>query len=165
MVSNKEELMFEKGALYKNDTKNEILTQGYLKKYINHARNNITPILCDDSIKLTAMLWTIFREKDFNHSEGAKVLPTTIRSYETIIRLSTAHAKLRLSSTVDVVDCVEAFKIMCFCLYKDEFALEKELKESINAILEEFPEIEDDKIRSKDQSLDVRNKRFGSLKS
>lgn len=50
---------------------------------------------------------------------GLKVLPITIRSYETLIRLSTAHAKLRLSSQVEIVDCVEAFKLVVFSLYKN----------------------------------------------
>lgn len=54
-----------------------------------------------------------------------KVLPVTIRSYETLIRLSTAHAKLRLSSQIEIVDCVEAFKLVVFSLYKDENALDK----------------------------------------
>lgn len=110
------------------------------------------------------MFWAMVREKDFSQKEGYKVLPTTIRSYETMIRLSTAHAKLRLSSTVDIVDCVQAFRLITFCIYNDEHALEKELKECLRVIVEEFPQVEDDKIKSKDQSLE-RNRKHGSLKS
>lgn len=134
LFSVKDDMMFEKGALFKSNSKHEMLTQAYLKKFVAHARNNVMPILCDETIKLSATLWTLIREKDFVHKEGNRVLPTTIRSYETLIRLSTAHAKLRLSSAVEIADCVEAFKLMCFCIYKDEFALEKELKETLRSI-------------------------------
>ena len=36
----------------------------------------------------------------------AKTLPVTARMLETLIRLSTAHAKLRLSARVEEEDCV-----------------------------------------------------------
>lgn len=35
-------------------------------------------------------------------------MPITIRTYETLIRLSYAHAKLRLSNKVEIDDCKEA---------------------------------------------------------
>ena len=67
---------------------------------------------------------------------GARVLPITIRSYETLIRLSSAHAKLRLSSVVEIVDCIEAFQLMVYSLYKDEYALDKELTEALKTVSE-----------------------------
>lgn len=45
-----------------------------------------------------------------------KTVSITIRSHETLIRLSTAHAKLRQSSKIEVKDCLEAVKLMSFCL-------------------------------------------------
>jgi len=43
---------------------------------------------------------------------GHKVMPITIRTLESIIRLSTAHAKLRLAKSVNVNDVKEACKLM-----------------------------------------------------
>ena len=55
--------MFEKSALFKGDNKIEILTQGYLKRYINHCRKNINPILSDEAVELLANLWACLRDK------------------------------------------------------------------------------------------------------
>lgn len=76
-------------------------------------------------------MWTVLRQKDLGERESiqTKVLPITIRSYETLIRLSTAHAKLRQSSSVELYDCVEGFRLMVFCLYGSEDALDDDLKQ------------------------------------
>ena len=105
-----EQVIFEKNSIYQQpDSKSkEILEQGYLKKYISHCKYNIHPELTDSSVALLAELWTLLRQRDQNekHTSMKKVLPITIRSFETLIRLSTAHAKLHLSSTIEVRDCV-----------------------------------------------------------
>ena len=49
-----------------------------------------------------------------------KTLPVTARSLETIIRLSSAHAKARLSQLVEVKDCEGAMDILSFALYHEE---------------------------------------------
>lgn len=144
-VAEKEELMFEKSNLFKGDSRTEILTQGYLRQYVNYCRKNVFPTLLDDSISLLASLWAMLREKDSENSGDGKdlsVLPITIRSYETLIRLATAHAKLRLSPTVDIKDCEEAFRLMVFSLRGDEHALDKELEDCLRTIGVETMEIE-----------------------
>ena len=47
---------------------------------------------------------------------GSKTLPVTPRALETIIRLSSAHAKSRLSRVVEEIDCRVALEIMTFAL-------------------------------------------------
>lgn len=119
--SRQDENTFEKSNVFKSDAKTEILTQGFLKKYINHCKKNVAPVLNDDSVELLSDMWTLLRQKDSDGgSYKMKVLPITIRSHETLIRLSTAHAKLRQSPYVEPVDCLEAFKLMSFCLYANE---------------------------------------------
>lgn len=45
--------------------------------------------------------------------------PLTARTLETLIRLSTAHAKARLSATVDERDAIAAEEILRFALFKE----------------------------------------------
>lgn len=47
-------------------------------------------------------------------------MPVTIRTLETIIRLSTAHAKLRLSKNVEVEDCKIALNLLEYALFGEE---------------------------------------------
>lgn len=65
-----------------------------------------------------SQMWTLLRQRDQNSKSGSKtkVLPITIRSFETLIRLSTAHAKLHTAKEVQIRDCIEAFRLMIYCL-------------------------------------------------
>lgn len=125
-----EEGMFERSNVFKSDSKTEILTQSFLKKYIAYCKLHIEPQLTDETIELLARMWGLLRQEDFKEkvSSTHKVLPITIRSLESLIRLATSHAKLRQSQEIEVKDCIEAFKLMRFCLYDDENSLNGELK-------------------------------------
>lgn len=72
-------------------------------------------------------MWVLLRQKDVAGKSNSiyKVLPITIRSLETLIRLSTAHAKLRQSKEVQIKDCVEAFRLVTSCIEDNEHALDK----------------------------------------
>lgn len=49
-------------------------------------------------------------------------LPVTARSLETLIRLASAHAKARLSHTVEEADAAKAMNLMSFALYHETTA-------------------------------------------
>ena len=107
------------------------MEQGFLKKYISHCKYNIHPELTDSSVNLLSELWALLRQRDQHEKSTSmkKVLPITIRSFETLIRLSTAHAKLHMSNRIEVRDCVEAFRLMSYCLEGDSFALDSDLRD------------------------------------
>ncbi len=94
------------------------------------------PELTDDAVELGASLWNLLRQKDMvdKESSNTRVLPVTIRTHESLIRLATAHAKLLQSSYVEVVNVIEGFKLMTHCLYSDENAL----MEDVYSILKEL---------------------------
>ena len=56
--------------------------------------------LTDEAIKYLVAEYAELRQKRDN-----RTLPITARLLETMIRLSTAHAKLRLSAKVELSDC------------------------------------------------------------
>jgi len=43
-----------------------------------------------------------------------------VRTLETLIRLGTAHAKLRLSTEVTIADIQVVFKILNFCIFDED---------------------------------------------
>lgn len=78
----------------------------------------------------------MLREKDRQEKvvNKNKVLPITIRSFETLIRLSTAHAKLHGEKEIQIRDCIEAFRLMIYCLEGDSYALDGDVKEILRKI-------------------------------
>jgi DNA replication licensing factor MCM3 len=65
------------------------------------------------------------RSQDFDNSDVARTQPVTARALETLIRLSTAHAKARLSKTVDAVDAETAIELVQFAYFKKVLAKDK----------------------------------------
>ncbi len=55
-------------------------------------------------------------------------MPITARTLETLLRLSTAHAKARLSSRVERLDAEAAVEILQFALYAEVQAKQKKTK-------------------------------------
>jgi DNA replication licensing factor MCM3 len=85
--------------------KKEIFSLAFLKKYIHYARARVKPILSKDAMELIGVYYSQLRNpSETDMSMKHQTLPITARTLETLIRLSTAHAKARLSSTVEQVN-------------------------------------------------------------
>eukprot|EP01086_Lenisia_limosa_P004871 TRINITY_DN2073_c0_g1_i1.p1 TRINITY_DN2073_c0_g1~~TRINITY_DN2073_c0_g1_i1.p1 ORF type:complete len:811 (+),score=243.98 TRINITY_DN2073_c0_g1_i1:304-2433(+) len=91
-----------------------LLTQTFLKKYLQYAKR-VKPALTDAAIDLISDTYASLRER-----EGKKTLPITARTCETLIRLSTAFAKARLSTKVEKKDAEEASKVLKQALEADK---------------------------------------------
>ncbi len=59
-------------------------------------------------------------------AQDTKTLPVTPRTMETMIRLATAHAKCRLSRTVELLDAQAACDVMNFALYNEVGTVERD---------------------------------------
>lgn len=91
-----------------------ILTLDFLKKFIYYAKTRFQPVLTDAAIDLIAEGYAELRSQ-----QNARTLPVTARSLETLIRLASAHAKSRLSKSIDREDAEKAMSLMSFALYHD----------------------------------------------
>ncbi|WVZ23420.1 hypothetical protein V8G54_001964 [Vigna mungo] len=99
--------------------KRDTLTIKFLKKYIHYAKHRIQPELTDEASENIVTAYAELRNASSNAKTGG-TLPITARTLETIIRLSTAHAKLKLSRKVSKSDVEAALKVLNFAIYHKE---------------------------------------------
>ena len=92
----------------------DLLTKNFLRKYLHFSKSQIRPILSDNAMDSISTAFAGMRAKQTH-----KNLPVTARSLETVIRLSSAHAKVRLSNTVDEEDVEMAMELMNFVMFHE----------------------------------------------
>ncbi|KAK6917209.1 MCM OB domain [Dillenia turbinata] len=100
--------------------KQETLTIKFLKKYIHYAKHRIQPKLSDEAMNHIATAYAELRNASSDPKSGGGTLPITARTLETMIRLSTAHAKLKLKAEVLKSDVEAALKVLNFAIYHKE---------------------------------------------
>ncbi|KFM25074.1 DNA replication licensing factor MCM3-like protein 3 [Auxenochlorella protothecoides] len=100
--------------------KREPLSIPFLKKYVAFAKQRFAaPELTPEASDAIAEYYA-----DLRTSPEVKALPVTVRTLETLIRLSCAHAKVRLSAYVEPRDVTEVIAIMDLILKSDPSAQE-----------------------------------------
>ena len=103
-----------RGSVGESGQPREILTKDFLRKYIRFAKLQTSPTLTDEAMEMISSSYANMRAKS-----GMKNLPVTARTLETIIRLSSASAKVRLSVKVETEDVDIAVELINFCLFHE----------------------------------------------
>ncbi|KAI9365512.1 minichromosome maintenance protein 3 [Zopfochytrium polystomum] len=98
--------------------RNELLSIPFLKRFIQYAKERVKPQLTDEACASITELYGKLRTEKDGREEKYRTVPITARTLETLIRLSTAHAKSRLSPIVEKVDTEVARSILEFALYQ-----------------------------------------------
>ncbi|KAJ3037653.1 MCM DNA helicase complex subunit [Rhizophlyctis rosea] len=99
--------------------KPELLSISFVKKYIHYAKTRIRPTLKPEAAQMISREYVELRSVREGDDNMHRTMPITARTLETLIRLSTAHAKARLSPMVDEEDVEVAVEILKFALYKE----------------------------------------------
>ncbi|EPQ61063.1 MCM-domain-containing protein [Gloeophyllum trabeum ATCC 11539] len=102
----------------KKEKKVEVLNIQFVKKYIQYAKSKPAPVLTKGAADYIVEVYATLRNEEAE-SNKKKTSPLTARTLETLIRLSTAHAKARLSAKVELADAEVAEEIIRFALYKE----------------------------------------------
>uniref|UniRef100_A0A8C7T204 DNA replication licensing factor MCM3 n=1 Tax=Oncorhynchus mykiss TaxID=8022 RepID=A0A8C7T204_ONCMY len=97
--------------------KEKVVTMEFIRKYI-HVAKLVKPVLTQQASDHIAEEYSKLRSHDQVNAESARTMPVTARALETMIRLSTAHAKARMSKTTDLVDVEAALELMQFAYFK-----------------------------------------------
>ena len=95
----------------------EVLSIPFIKKYIQYAKRE-KPILTKGAADHIVSVYSALRNDELD-SGTRRTSPITARTLETLIRLSTAHAKARLSKRVEQKDADVAEQILRFALFKE----------------------------------------------
>ncbi|TKA80669.1 hypothetical protein B0A49_00810 [Cryomyces minteri] len=96
----------------------EVISIPFIKKYIQYAKSRIKPILTKGAADHIVATYSALRNDEMEGNQR-KTSPMTARTLETLIRLSTAHAKARLSTRVEQKDAEVAEAILRFALFKE----------------------------------------------
>jgi DNA replication licensing factor MCM3 len=96
----------------------EVLSIPFIKKYIQYAKTRVKPVLTKGAADHIVSVYSGLRNDEMEGNQR-KTSPLTARTLETLIRLSTAHAKSRLSSRVEQKDAEQAEKILRYALFKE----------------------------------------------
>ncbi|VVT57419.1 uncharacterized protein SAPINGB_P005686 [Magnusiomyces paraingens] len=126
-TSEKESTVFEKfnSLLHsglvdagQNPDEIEVLSIPFIRKYVQYAKTRINPQLTDEANTYIVSTYSALRNDQLAGNQR-HTSPITVRTLETLIRLSTAHAKSRLSSRVEEKDVEVAEELLRFALFKD----------------------------------------------
>ncbi|XP_067240219.1 DNA replication licensing factor MCM3 [Chanodichthys erythropterus] len=109
--------------------KDRVVSKEFMRKYI-HVAKALSPVLTQDAANHIAEEYSRLRSQEQLGSDIARTSPVTARTLETLIRLSTAHAKARMSKVVELLDTEVAVELVQFAYFKK--VLEKERKRSRN---------------------------------
>lgn len=95
-----------------------LLHLDFVKKYIEVAKC-IKPVLTEEACEMIGEEYSRLRSQDFEGGDNvSRTQPVTARALETLIRLSTAHAKARLSKLIEKEDAKTAIELVQFAYFK-----------------------------------------------
>ncbi|KAF2721009.1 MCM-domain-containing protein [Polychaeton citri CBS 116435] len=90
----------------------EVLPVEFLTSYISYARTNCAPVITAPAGDALVSAYVAMRKLGEDIRAAERRITATTRQLESMIRLSEAHAKMRLSPTVEVSDVEEAVRLI-----------------------------------------------------
>jgi len=94
-----------------------VVTRDFLKKYLSFVKSQKAPELEGDCSEYAAQLYSVIRQKAAYSDQNKIACPVTVRTLETMIRLATAHSKLRLSKAVTTSDIDVAVNLIHLSIF------------------------------------------------
>ncbi|GJD08980.1 DNA replication licensing factor MCM3 homolog 1 [Galdieria sulphuraria] len=117
---NEESTLFSRALCGQSSPKDITFSVSFLKKFIYYAKTRVKPVLTEEAAEYISQVY-----RDLRQQNSDRTLPITARQLETLIRLSTAHAKCRLSHEVTAEDAQLAEEILLYSLYNDARPIKK----------------------------------------
>lgn len=90
---------------------NYVLPVDFLTVYVQYAKENYNPVLTEEAKNELVRTYVEMRKLGEDLRASEKRITATTRQLESMIRLSEAHAKMRLSHNVELIDVKEAARL------------------------------------------------------
>jgi DNA replication licensing factor MCM3 len=135
---------------------NDVLTKDFLRKYIHFAKR-IQPVLSEEAIDRISSAYATMRAQ-----QSRKNLPITARTLETVIRLSTAAAKIRLSQSVEVEDVETAIELLNFVLFHEIGSQESKAQHVDSVNSSSTANAEDDATSTEGEEIELDESNMGT---
>lgn len=129
----------------------EILSIPFIKKYIQYAKSRVKPVLTKGAADHIIATYSALRNDELSGNQR-RTSPITARTLETLIRLSTAHAKSRLSSRVDEKDAKHAESILRFAMFKEVVEDERRKRRKVTSFDDDEESSDEDSDSDDDQT-------------
>ncbi|KAH7699901.1 Minichromosome maintenance 3, partial [Aphelenchoides avenae] len=97
----------------------KILSTEFMRKYI-HMAKNVKTVLSEEASAYISECYSELRSYDTSRTDTDRTMPVTARQLETMIRLSTAMAKARMSKVVERSDAENAYQLLHFACFKEK---------------------------------------------
>lgn len=91
---------------------NTLLPVELLSAYIQYAKENMSPVIAEESKIVLVQSYVDMRKLGDDARASERRITATTRQLESMIRLAEAHAKMRLSNTVEIIDVREAVRLI-----------------------------------------------------
>ncbi|KAG8850509.1 hypothetical protein FRC20_001998 [Serendipita sp. 405] len=90
----------------------DIIPLEELSAYITYSRSRIHPVISEEAADELVVAYAALRKLGEDPRASEKTITATTRQLESLIRLSEAHARMRLSARVEIEDVKEANRLM-----------------------------------------------------
>ncbi len=97
---------------HRQEVVRDIIDPKLLRKYISYAKKKFKPKLTEGSVEEIKDFYIRLRNQSVKSDSDIKPIPITARQLEGLIRLSEAHAKIRLSDEVTREDAKKAIDLL-----------------------------------------------------
>ena len=101
------------GAASAEDTREAAERERFIRRYVEYARHKVHPRLDDDAAARLRDKYVQIREaaKQAQMDHGVAPVPITVRQLEAIVRVTEAHARMRLANTATEADVEQAVRL------------------------------------------------------
>jgi len=97
---------------HKQEITHDVIEKDLLKKYVSYCRQKYNPSLTDEAIKEMKDFYVGLRNQPQFGNAPNRPIPIGARQLEALVRLSEAHARMRLSRKVEKKDALVAIDIV-----------------------------------------------------